>query len=116
MFMAVVLLLPLRLHKPFGCCGCQQLQAAFATAAARFGQIKRGEHVGERSRQIIVSPDVQPCIQKFFKLPKPKGEYGDCYCDANCVGGNCCNDSWHLTIESSSSSVLPCQLCLRSLI
>ena len=20
------------------------------------------------------------------------GEYGDCYCDANCVGGNCCNE------------------------
>jgi len=35
------------------------------------------------------------CNVNFFLVAMPAsslGEYGDCYCDANCVGGNCCNE------------------------
>ncbi|CAE7226965.1 egl1 [Symbiodinium natans] len=35
------------------------------------------------------------CNVNFFLVAMPAsspGEFGDCYCDANCVGGNCCNE------------------------
>jgi hypothetical protein len=45
-------------------------------------------------QKVFIQQDLCPtCKVNFFLVNMPAsspGQYGDYYCDANCVGGNCC--------------------------